>query len=77
VFKTDGNPPARVETKAYLGFVEKLLQEGTLIQGVLLYGLARFSMQPESPRLTKVTKKWIESFGKEINSLGLIVKTNM
>ena len=77
VFKTDGNPPTRVETKAYLGFVEKLLQEGTLIQGVLLYGLARSSMQPESPRLTKVTKKWIESFGKEINSLGLIVKTNM
>jgi len=77
VFKTDGNPPTRVETRAYLEFVEKLLQEGTLIQGVLLYGLARFSMQPESPRLTKVTKKWIESFGKEINSLGLIVKTNM
>ena len=77
VFKTDGNPPAKAETKAYLKFIEKLLQEGTLIQGVLLYGLARSSMQPESPRLTKVTKKWIESFGKEIDSLGLLVKTNM
>ncbi|MDC0575171.1 radical SAM protein [Nitrosomonadaceae bacterium] len=77
VFKIDGNPPAREEIKAYLGFVEKLLQEGALIQGVLLYGLARSSMQPESPRLTKVTRKWIESFGKEINSLGLTVKTNM
>ncbi|MEE8327690.1 MAG: radical SAM protein [Nitrosomonadaceae bacterium] len=77
VFKTDGNPPARVEIKAYLEFIEKLLQEGTLIRGVLLYGLARSSMQPESPRLTKVTQRWIESFGKEISSLGLIVKTNM
>lgn len=77
VFKIDGNPPTREEIKAYLGFVEKLLQEGVLIQGVLLYGLARSSMQPESPRLTKVTRKWIESFGKEINSLGLTVKTNM
>jgi wyosine [tRNA(Phe)-imidazoG37] synthetase (radical SAM superfamily) len=77
LFITDGNPPARVEIKAYLEFFEKLLQEGTLIKGVLLYGLARSSMQPESPRLTKVTQRWIESFGKEINSLGLIVKTNM
>ena len=77
VFKIDGNPPARVETKAYLEFLEKLLQEGALIKGVLLYGLARSSMQPESPRLTKVTQKWIESFGKEIDSLGLNVKTNM
>jgi len=77
IFKIDGNPPTREEIKAYLGFVEKLLQEGALIQGVLLYGLARSSMQPESPRLTKVTRKWIESFGKEINSLGLTVKTNM
>ena len=77
VFKIDGNPPARVETKAYLEFLEKLLQEGALIKGVLLYGLARSSMQPESPRLTKVNQKWIESFGKEIDSLGLNVKTNM
>ena len=77
VFKTDGNPPTRVEIKAYLEFIKKLLQEGTPIRGVLLYGLARSSMQPESPRLTKVTQRWIESFGKEISSLGLIVKTNM
>ena len=77
VFKTDGNPPTRIEIKAYLKFIKKLLQEGALIRGVLLYGLARSSMQPESPRLTKVTQRWIESFGNEISSLGLDVKTNM
>lgn len=77
VFKTDGKPPAKVEIKAYLEFIEKLLQEGTLIQGVLLYGLARSSMQPESPRLTKVTQRWIDSLGREIRSFGLTVKTNM
>jgi len=53
------------------------LQEGTLIQGVLLYRLARPSMQPEALRLTKVTQTWIKSFGKEINSLGLVVKISM
>jgi hypothetical protein len=60
-----------------LEFIEKLLQEGTLIQGVLLYGLARSSMQPESPRLTKVTQRWIDSLGREIRSFGLTVKINM
>ncbi len=77
LFKMDGIPPTKLETKAYLRFVEKLLQEGTLIQGVLLYRLARPSMQPEALNLTKVTSEWIESFGKEIKSLGLTVKINM
>ena len=77
LFKTDGNPPTKIEIKAYLEFIEKLLQEGTLIQGVLLYRLARPSMQPEALRLTKVTQTWIKSFGKEINSLGLVVKISM
>jgi len=41
---------------------------------VLLYGLARPSMQPEAPRLTKVTQAWMESFGAEIQALGPTVK---
>lgn len=77
VFKIDGIPPSKIEIKAYLEFIEKLLQDGTSIQGVLLYGLARSSMQPESQRLTKVSQKWIESLGSEIQSLGLAVKINM
>ncbi|TFH08907.1 MAG: radical SAM protein [Nitrosomonadales bacterium] len=77
VFKTDGDHPTQVETKAYLKFIEELLQEGALLKGVLLYGLARSSMQPEAPRLTKVTQGWIESFGRKIHSLGLPVKINM
>ena len=77
LFKTDGSPPTKADIKAYIEFIEKLLQEGTLIQGVHLYRLARPSMQPEGLRLTKVTKKWVESFGREISSLGLVVKINM
>ncbi len=77
VFKTDGKPPTKIETSAYLEFIEKLLREGVSLKGVLLYGLARSSMQPEAPRLTKVTQGWMESFGRKISALGLTVKLNM
>ncbi len=77
VFKTDGKPPTKIETSAYLEYIEKLLREGVPLKGVLLYGLARSSMQPEAPRLTKVTQGWMESFGRKISALGLTVKLNM
>ncbi len=77
VFKTDGKPPTKIETKAYLEFIEELLRERVPLKGVLLYGLERSSMQPEAPRLTKVTQGWMESFGRKIYALGLTVKLNM
>ena len=76
VFQTDGKPPSSAESAAYLKFVEELLREGVPLKGVLLYGLARLSMQPEAPRLTKVTQVWMDAFGAKIQSLGLAVKLN-
>ncbi len=76
VFQTDGEPPAKVETDAYLSFIEGLLRERVALKGTLLYGLARPSMQQEAPRLTKVSQVWMETFGKEIQNLGLAVKLN-
>lgn len=76
VFQTDGQLPSRAESDAYLGFVEELLREGVPLKGVLLYGLARPSMQPEAPRLTKVGQTWMEAFCRQIEALGLAVKLN-
>lgn len=76
VFQIDGIPPVEAETSAYLEFVGELLRERVPLQGVLLYGLARTSMQQEAPRLTKVTQAWMESFGADIQTLGLTVKLN-
>ena len=77
VFKTDGNLPTKIETRAYLEFIEELLQEGVPLKGVQLYGLARPSMQPEASRLTKVSQGWMEAFGRKIYALGLTVKLDM
>ncbi|MDQ3185944.1 MAG: radical SAM protein [Pseudomonadota bacterium] len=76
IFQTDGKPPVGMESDAYLKFTKELLQEGVPLKGVLLYGLARPSMQPEAPRLTKISQEWMEAFRTDIQALGLAVKLN-
>lgn len=74
VLEIDGKPPAEREIKAYLEFLTKIKQEGISLQGILLYGLARPSLQPEASRLSKVSTAWIASFAAKIKTLGLTVK---
>lgn len=76
MFTMDGQPPSPAEQDAYLQFVADALREGVPLQGVLLYGLARPSMQPEAPRLAPVSARWMEAFGAEIRALGLTVKVS-
>lgn len=73
LFQIDGDPPDAKECAAYLKFMEGLLQEEVPLRGVLLYALARPSMQPEAPRLSKVSQDWAEAFRGKIQSLGLPV----
>jgi len=76
VFQIDGMPPSRKESEAYLRFIEEFLSEGGVLEGVLLYGLARTSLQPEGPRLTKIRQEWMEAFSEQIRRRGLAVKLN-
>lgn len=74
VFKLNGVHPNTAETDAYTDFVGTLLQEGTRIQGVLLYTLARPALQPEAPALSKADPVWMETFADKIRALGIPVK---
>ena len=74
VFQTNNAPPSEQETIAYLEFISDLIQDGIPLQGVLLYGLARPSLQPEAPQLTKVSDAWLSAFGAKIEALGLTIK---
>jgi wyosine [tRNA(Phe)-imidazoG37] synthetase (radical SAM superfamily) len=76
VFQIDGMPPSRNESEAYLRFIEEFLSEGGVLEGVLLYGLARPSLQPERARLTKIRQEWMEAFSEQIRRRGLAVKLN-
>ncbi|HSD60834.1 MAG TPA: radical SAM protein [Burkholderiales bacterium] len=74
VFSLDGAPPDAVERAAYLEFVERCARERLPLQGVLLYGLARPSMQPEAARLAPLPVGWLEDFAREIKARGVTVR---
>jgi wyosine [tRNA(Phe)-imidazoG37] synthetase (radical SAM superfamily) len=75
-FALDGAPPSRRDEDDYLEFVSSLLRDGYKPQGVLLYGLARPSMQPEAPRLSPLPEKHLQAFAERIGKLGLIVRVS-
>ena len=47
------------------------------LRGVLLYGLARESHQPEAPRLSALPGEWLQALGEEIRALGFEVKVSL
>ena len=74
LFALDGAGPDDAAQEAYLDFLRKCTAELIPLQGVLLYGLARQSFQPEAPRLAPLPAAWLESFAQRIRALGLAVK---
>jgi len=70
VFKLDGELPSSNECENYLQFLSDLKKEDIKINGVLLYGLARPSMQPEAALLSAVPEAWMNEFADKINQLG-------
>jgi wyosine [tRNA(Phe)-imidazoG37] synthetase (radical SAM superfamily) len=71
VFALDGAPPAEPELTEYLNFLARALNEGITPRGVLLYGLARASTQPEAPRLARLPRGWVEALAARIERVGL------
>ena len=72
-FALDGEPPSRQDEDDYLEFVSALLRDGHKPQGVLLYGLARPSLQPEAPRLSNLPLENLQAFAGRIGKLGVPV----
>ncbi|MGA7595905.1 MAG: radical SAM protein [Gallionella sp.] len=75
-FALDGEAPSRQDEDDYLEFVAALLRDGHRPQGVLLYSLARPSLQPEAPRLSALTEVQLQGFADRIDGLGLQVKVS-
>ena len=74
MFAIDGAPPEAAEQQAYLDFLRERVGEGLPLQGVLLYGLARQSFQPEASRLSALPFAWLDAFADRIRPMGLNVK---
>ncbi len=71
LFAIDGQPPSLEERLAYLDFLVAIQNQNIPLSGVLLYGLARPSMQAEAPRLSALPAEWMEAFAAEIRKKGL------
>ncbi len=72
-FAFDGAAPSVAEEAAYIAFVGAVRQK---IRGVHLYGLARPSLQPEAPRLSRIPADRMADFAALIAALGVAVSIN-
>ncbi len=73
-FALDGVAPSQQDEDDYLDFIAGLLRQGVKPQGVLLYGLARPSLQAEAARLSALPSESMEGFASRIRVLGMPVK---
>jgi hypothetical protein len=76
-FALDGKAPSRQDEDGYLDFLGSLLREDVRPQGVLLYGLARPSLQAEAPRLSALSPKQMEEFAARIRVLDVEVRVSV
>ncbi len=73
-FALDGEPPGKQDEDDYLDFLSGLLRDNINAEGVLLYTLARPSMQAEAPRLAALSAQQLGTFAARIRALGVETK---
>lgn len=78
MFSLDGAPPAAAEIEAYLHLLGRCRAEiAAGLRGVLLYGLARPSLQAEAARLGALPESWLQALAARIEALGLRVRLTL
>ncbi len=77
MFAWDGREPEAADVQAYLAFLQHALQQGIELQGVLLYGIARPSMQPEAEHVSALPENWMLEMQQGIEALGLKVRLSL
>ncbi|MDQ6982034.1 MAG: radical SAM protein [Mariprofundus sp.] len=73
----DGQPPTEHELTAYIGFLEKLKRDEVPVQGILLYGLARPSLQQEAIHLSALDEVWMQITAERIRQIGVKVTLSL
>ncbi len=74
MFRWDGELPSAADLEAYLAVLEAAGIDH--LQGVLLYGVARQSMQPEADRLAPLSADELETIAAQIQKKGLTVRVS-
>ena len=76
MFAFEGKEPGEEEIEAYLDFLAGEQEAGTGIRDVMLYGVARPSMQAEATSISRLPASWLESLGRRIEGLGFKVSVH-
>jgi len=74
MFNWDNQLPDEAEITAYLDFLADLVRGAVPVKGVLLYGVARPSMQPEAAHVSPLDEDWMQGMAQRIEDVGLAVK---
>jgi wyosine [tRNA(Phe)-imidazoG37] synthetase (radical SAM superfamily) len=77
MFGFDGAPPDETEIEAWLTMLARAKTENLPLQGVLLYGLARPSLQAESSRLSRLPEEWLRALAARVEQLGWTVQVSV
>ncbi|MDO8926268.1 MAG: radical SAM protein [Sideroxyarcus sp.] len=75
-FAIDGIAPSSRDEDDYVDFLNGLQRGGIRPRGVLIYGLARPSLQEEAPRLSALPEAELERFAARIRALGVDVRVS-
>jgi len=73
----DGQPPTEHELTAYLNFLKDLKRDSVPVLGVLLYGLARPSLQAEAAHLSSLDATLMQLIAERIRQTGFEVKLSL
>jgi wyosine [tRNA(Phe)-imidazoG37] synthetase (radical SAM superfamily) len=76
VFRWEGQPPTDDELDAYLNLLVSVNGANSALKGVLLYGLARPSLQPDATRLTRLSAEEFDAVAARIREKGLTVNVS-
>ena len=68
LFARDGAPPEERELAALVDFLATARADGLALRGMLLYGLARQSHQPEAPALARLPREWLDQFAARVRA---------
>ncbi|MDQ6996289.1 MAG: radical SAM protein, partial [Mariprofundus sp.] len=73
----DGQPPTEHELSAYIDFLAALKRNDVPVRGILLYGLARPSLQDQAVHLTALNKTWMQTTADRIRQTGFKVNLSI
>jgi wyosine [tRNA(Phe)-imidazoG37] synthetase (radical SAM superfamily) len=76
VFGSAGQVPSESDLDAYLSSLREVHRLGVRPRGVLLYTLARPSLQPEGELLEALPRSWLEDLARRIEATGHVVEVS-